>query len=486
MNYKAHYKTHSINNFNVGLINMEQKIIDKISYEYYSNDKDNFFQDHIVPSIIYKIFMNIPNDISSDSVQRCQENINQLNRIIKKNGYPDDVINNVLKYFPIFVSDKLDLLGEYIANTPFCIFLDKVELNPYELVIRLDGTSTNKDLNFFGKLLKEPYGCKNLIIVYDYNPNIQINFLKLKHIYDVDTNIIIYPNDINWLEYVQISYMEIFMVLTIYHALWHLMTAYITCVIKENVNNKEIVELFTMHEQNIFLKAIEVKTFFLQSPLLFNTILYDNKFFIEYATDWVNNFIDTFDIDTHFEKYILRDVLNPNQLWMVGFKKNLNLVKNFSESIVKKTDYRYHNVNLWSYNFYKNINSNNKQIKLSKLIELNWVLGGVYHSYTFEYQKTGFTDIIYCQKIPKNFFTILLSTLDWNIDFPIYGDYQVHMRTNKYKYLQELEEFKNNIQKNSLDVYELVKSNHIYKSFIYTEIKIFEENYCINTPNTRV
>ena len=82
--YKAHYKTHSLNNFNVGLINMEQKIIDKISYEYYSNDKDNFFQDHIVPSIIYKIFMNIPNDISSDSVQRCQENINQLNRIIKK------------------------------------------------------------------------------------------------------------------------------------------------------------------------------------------------------------------------------------------------------------------------------------------------------------------------------------------------------------------------------------------------------------------
>jgi hypothetical protein len=461
----------------------KQKFIDKISYEAYCNDTNNFFGDELVPSLIYKIFMSNSNEISPDSVQRCQENINKLYDIIKSNGYSDDTINNVLEYFPIFASDKLDLLGEYITNTPFCMFLDKVESNPYELVIKLDGTSTNQDLNVFGGLLKEPYGFKNLILVYDYNPYVQINFLKLKYIYDVSQNIFVYPNDVNWLEYVQLSLTELFMALTIYHALWHLMTAHITCVIKENVNNKDIVELFTMNEQNIFLKAIEVKTFFLESPLLFGTILYRNKFFMEYAANWVNNFIDTFDIETHYEKYILRNVLNPNQLWMVGFKENLNLVKNLSKTIINKTDQKNYNVRTWCWNGYQNINMSDKLIKLSTLIELNYVLGGVYHSYTFEYQKIGFTDILYCKKIPQNFYTILLSTLDWDNDFPIYSDY--HTKINN-KYIPELEEFKNNIQKNRLDLYQIVKQNHIYRSYIYTPIEIFKKHYSINTPNTRV
>ena len=461
---------------------MEQKIIDKISYEFYCNDKDSFIEDRIIPSLIYKISTGISHDIPSNPIQRCQENINQLDKIIKKNGFSDNTIENVLKYFPIFVSNRLDLLGEYIVGTPFCMFLDKVESNPYELVIKLDGMSTNKDLNIFGGLLKEPYGFKNLIMVYDYNPNVQINFLKLKHIYDVEQNIIIYPDNNNWLEYIQLGYLEISMVLTIYHALWHLMTAHITCVIKENIDNKDIIELFTMHEQNIFLKAIEVKTFFIQTPLLFNTILYESKIFMEYASNWVNNFINTFDIETHFSTHILRDVLNLNQSWMVGFKSNLDLLKKFSKSIIDHTEYKYQNVNIWSWNGYKNINPNDKQIKLSTLIELNYTLGGIYHSYTFEYQKMGFTDIIYCDKIPKNFFTIFLSTLDWNIDFPIYADYYV--RSNKY--LSELDEFKNQIEANRIIVYDIIKSNPIYKSYIYTQIEIFKENYCINTPNTRV
>ncbi len=67
-------------------------------------------------------------------------------------------------------------MGEYISNTPFCMFLDKVESNPNELIIRLDGSSTNDDLNFFGGILKEPYRFKKIIIVYDYNPYIQIIF----------------------------------------------------------------------------------------------------------------------------------------------------------------------------------------------------------------------------------------------------------------------------------------------------------------------
>jgi hypothetical protein len=461
---------------------MEQKIIDKFSYEFYCNDKDSFFEDQLVPSLIYKIFMSKTDNISPDTIQRCQENIEQLTKTIKKNGFNDIKIDNVLKFFPIFVSERLDLLGEYIANTPLCMFLDKVKTNPNELVIRLDGKSTNNELNVFGGLLKESLGFKNLTMVYDYNPNVQINFLKLKHIYDVENNIIILPNNKDWLKYVQLGYVEISIILTIYHLLWHFMTAHITCVIKENCNNKDVVELFTMMGQNIFLKAIEVKILLLQTPVFFNTELYDNKIFMEHSAKWINNFIDTFDIETHFENYILRGVLNPNQQWMVGFKSNLETLKNFSNSIIQKTDYKYHNIKIWSWNGYKNINHNDKQINLLKLIELNYTLGGIYHSYTFEYQKMGFTDIIYCDKIPKNFYKLLIATLDWDVNFQVYGDFSV--KSNKY--LQELEEFKNNIQKNRSIIYDLVKLNPIYKSYIYTDIEIFYDNYCINTLNTIV
>lgn len=461
---------------------MDQKISDKISYELYSNDKDGYFDDKLLPSLIYKIFMSTAPTLSSDSIERCEDLKNQLCETIHKNGYKNINVENVLKYFPIFASDNLDLLGEYIINTPFCMFLDKVDSNPNELVIKLNGESTNNDLNVFGGLLKNGFGFKNCIVVYDYNPNLQINFLKLKHIIDVDNKMIINPKSNLWLEYVQLCYVEIFMSLTIYHAIWHLMTAYITCVIKENVKDREIVKLFTMVEQNIFLKANEVKTFFLQSPLIFNTILYDNKNFMEYASNWINNFVDTFDIDTHFNKYILRGVLNPNQLWMVGFKENLNLLKGFSKSIIDNTNHKFHMVPVWNWNGYKNINCNVKSIKLAKLLEILYTLGSVYHSYTFEFQKIGFTDLFYCEKIPKNIYRVLLSTLEWNENFPIFGDFD----NEPNKYSKNLQEFKNQIEGQRKIITKIVESNQIYKSFIYTNTILATENYSINTPNTRV
>ena len=214
------------------------------------------------------------------------------------------------------------------------------------------------------------------------------------------------------IEYLQSGYIEIFTILTMYHALWHLMTAYITCVAKENIRDTKLIKVFTISEQNIFHKANEVKTFFLQSRLLFNTILYGNKVFMDYASNWVNTFVDTFDIDTHFEIHILRGVLNPYQHWVPGFKENLCVIKNFSQSIISDSNIKYYNTRIWNWNLHHNINPNTKTIKTAKLIEILYTLGSVYHSYTFEYQKMGFTELIYNLKIPNNFFLVLLSTLD--------------------------------------------------------------------------
>jgi hypothetical protein len=459
---------------------MIQDLIDKISYEFYVKDKDNYFQDKIIPSIIYDLFMARAKPINPDPLIRCSENIAELEKNIKNGGYELD-INQVLKFHPIIVHDKLDLLGEYIINTPLCMFLEV--LNNDQMCIKLDGTSSNQDLNFLGNLLKEPYGFKNMVLVYDYNPEQKINFLKLSYIYDSSNNKTINPFDSNWIEFLQSGYLELFMVLTIYHALWHLMTAYITCVVKENIKSKELVQVFTMSEQNIFNKANEVKTFFLQSPLLFNTILYTNKEFMNWVELWVNNFVEQFDISTHYSKYILRGVLNPEQNWIPGFRENLELVGNLSKSIISNTPEQYHECKIWNWNGYQNVNPSNKVIKVVKLIEILYTLGSVYHSNTFDYQKFGFTELIYCKKIPENFYLVLLATLEWNEKYPIYGNYSDY---EGYVYKKDLEEFHLQLEKIREQVSLMVEPNNIYKSFIYTNTDKSTEHYSINTWNTRV
>lgn len=460
---------------------MAQKLIDEITYEHYKHNRDDYFEDKIIPSVIYDIFMAISKEVPYDTNVRCQENIEEYEKNIKSGGY-DIPISDVLEYFPIDVKDNLHLLGEYIINTPLCMFLEPTEL-PYEMVIKLDGKSSNCDLNVFGGLLKEPYGLKNIILFYDYDPYIPINFLKLKNIYDVEKNKIIDPTDNEWLEYLQSGYTEIFTVLTMYHALWHLMTAYITCVAKENIRDIKLIKVFTMSEQNIFHKANEVKTFFLQSPLLFNTILYGNKLFMDYASNWVNTFVDTFDIDTHFETHILRGVLNPYQHWVPGFKENLCVIKNFAQSIIYDTNIKYYNTRMWNWNLHHNINPNTKTIKTAKLIEILYTLGSVYHSYTFEYQKMGFTELIYVPKIPNNFFLVLLSTLDWEEAYPIYGNYSLYKGK---KYLNNFNKLNKDLEITRNTITILVEPNKIYKSFIYTNVFEATNNFCINTWNTRI
>lgn len=169
-----------------------------------------------------------------------------------------------------------------------------------------------------------------------------------------------------------------------------------------------------MSEQNIFNKANEVKTFFLQTPILFNTILYGNPLFMEYSAYWINNFINSFDSSTHYEKYFLRG-LNPNQLWIPGFKENLKVVKKFTDEIIKHTPGGDFQIPIWSWNCYQNVNPIDNKIHVSKLIEILYVVGSVYHSNTFEYGKLGLTELIYRDEMPGNIYQILLSTLNWDI-----------------------------------------------------------------------
>lgn len=462
--------------------NIKQKFIDDITYKFYLDDSDNYFQDKIVPSIIYDVFKLKEEKISPDAKIRCESNIKKFSEQIKSSGFKGIDIENVLKYYPIFVSDKLDLLGEYIANTPMCQFLEPNPLNSSELIIRLDGNSTNSDANIFGSFIKEPFGFKKILLIYNYDEIKPINFLSLKCIYDTETNRTIYPNDIAWKTLLSDGYFELFMYLTIQHAFWHLITAHITCIAKESIRNNDLVKVFEMCEQNIFNKANEVKTFFLQSPLLFNTILYDNPIFNDVAFKWINGFIKNFNIDTWFETHILRG-LNKEQQWIPGFRENLLLVKKFANSVILETDPIHHVVSSWSWNIYQNRNQIDGIIEVEKLIQINLAVGSVLHSNTFEYQKLGFTELIYNSKIPKNFFVVLLATLDWKEEYPMYANSEYY---HKHKYSKCFENLANELFQTRIQVSKNIEQNNIFKSFIYTNVADSIENYAINTWNVRV
>ena len=173
--------------------------------------------------------------------------------------------------------------------------------------------------------------------------------------------------------------------------------------------------------------------------------------------------------------------MNPYQKWIPGFKENLNLVKDFASNIMRNTPNGDVNIPIWSWNCYQNVNRIDRFVRVGKLIEILYTIGSVYHSNTFEFQKLGFTELIYASKIPKNFYLVLLATLDWNIKFPTYGNYEYY---DSFRYIVCFKEFEKQLENTRKQITNQIAPNKIYKSFIYTSEAI--EHYSINTWNTRV
>ena len=85
--------------------------------------------------------------------------------------------------------------------------------------------------------------------------------------------------------------------------------------------------------------------------------------------------------------------------------------------------------------------------------------------------------------IPKNFYLVLLSTLDWDKDYPIYGNYKYY---TGHKYKENFKELYNDLEKIRKDISSIVKQNHLFIPYVYTEIFESDAHYVIPTWNTRV
>ena len=409
---------------------------------------------------------------------------------LKFSGYCNVNSKDIFRYYPIHVSNKLDLLAEYISNTVYCQFLEAGE-NEFEnkLVIKLNSVSSNKELNTIRNFIKKENKFKNITLVFDYDDNKKINFLVLACIVVEKSgkNITINVKHEEWLNVVQNAYLQLFLIHTVYHAWWHLLTAYIVNMAKQRLTDKnyELLQLFEVGDDqnlslNIFIKSLEVKYIILKTSLIFNTPLYDNKNFIEFTNSWINNFIKKFDIDTFYKKNITKK-LNTNHTWIAGFEENLYEIKKYTNNIMKKTKTKYMNIN--KYNILSNEYKHDKLIKCSteKLLQILMVVGGVLHSQTFEYQKLVFTDVIKSES--QIFYLVIIATMDYSPTYSVFGDLPLY---TGIKYKSEYKKFNKRVELLKKQTEKKIKKNKIFRPEIYCTKNTNEKSISIFTPNTIV
>ena len=442
---------------------------DEDAYNIYLKDDFNPFEDNLLQSNIYLISKSNNKPIPYNDYDRCMQNINNYLKNLKSNSYKNLIPRDIFEYFPIDSSRRIDLLGEYISNTIYCQFLEP-GLNPGELIIRLNSRSSNKNLNMLSGFIKKRFGFKNLILIFDYNPNKKINFLCLKGIQDQDLDNFITLMDIDWLESVQSAYTELNIICTILHAYSNLIMAHIICMAKETLKDHELLKLFTINENDIFIKALEVKVLLFNTSILFNTILCNNEEFINFTDNWINDFIFNFDIDNYFEQNIIKN-LNKNHYWIPGFKENLELIKVFANSIISKTNTNTNTntktnthiktMEIWLYSFRNNINKPTLNIPIEKLIQILFVIGGPLYSQTFEYQKIGFTDIVYNHKLSYFFYKIMIGTMELSNGDELYGYISLYKGT---KYKLEIKNFLEKINLLNKNTRIIVKNNNLFRA----------------------
>ena len=360
-----------------------------------------------LPKIPLKFLDNI-NDFNDSNI-RCTKLRENYKKMLIESGYKTTALDLAFENFPIAFSQNADLLGQLISQLPYTRYLEKT-CDKNKLLIKLNNESQNKELNFLSRILRQNISFENLILVFDYDDCKDKNFLSLNHILfngDKITN-----NNIIWLDLLQSAYTELFLVIEIEHTLWHLNVEFIINTANNSLQNTEILKIFAMAEKNVFVTALEVKTILYGTDSIFQQKLNDNKEFTEYVKIKKMDFLNNFNIDTIFDEYLLNG-LNSKQNWITGMDSNIKIIKEFVNKVVTKSDILAENQNFINYidNYNKKNNLDYKNVSIERYLQILFVVGSVFHSTTFEFTKSIFTDIIYNKKLQKVFYEIAIGTV---------------------------------------------------------------------------
>jgi hypothetical protein len=410
---------------------------------------DNYLNQFILPksSDIIEQVEYILNLKHTDVYEKCDVVRKTYIDELAKNGYKDLNPDDVYDFFPVNVCENTSLLGNYVSNLPYCKYLEK-DSNDGELMIKLDGGSKNIELNLVSRILREKISFKNIIIVFNVNRYETLNFLELSHI--VYNGINVYEYNPMWQELVQSGFTELTLLLSIEHAIWHLIVSHIIYVSKRSLYFTEILKIFNMADKNVFRKSLEVQKLLFGTPFIFKQVLNDNEDFKKYLLQKVSHFIDNFNIDTVFNDYFNINNSDPTLNWMPGMKSNIRIIKDFVDVVVSKKDLKKENSRFSKYlsRKYNDLKLNNTPT-IKKFLQILFVVGSAFHSTTFEFTKIIMTDAFFNEKLDKIFYNISLQTIVTNID-TVFGDVELYKGTvykEEVEYLHEsLETNRKNMQ----------------------------------------
>ena len=442
---------------------------------------DGYLKNFILPLQTPKILIdayNYINEIKGDVYDKC-ENIRKsyLNKVNKSGKYAiteDDLFKN----YPINVSNNKKLIGSYVSNLPYCKYLEKTTIDNV-LLLKLDLNSKHEELNTLCSILRENFDFKKVVLEFTVD-NTKNDFLELSHITYNDK--VIYQDDEEWLELIQSAFTELTLILSIDHAIWHLIVAHIIYITNQKLYFTDILKVFNMASKNVFIKELEVKTLLFGTDLIFSQKLNDNEKFQEYLNKKLVNFVENFNIDIVFEDYFNLNEINSNLNWMPGMKKNIEIIKNFVSNIVNKKDLNRNNTIITSYLTKKYSNSEIKNIPdIKKLLEILFVVGTAFHSTTFEFTKLIFTDIFSNKNLGNLFYGITIQTIITDIS-TVFGDESLYTgklyKEEVKKLHEELEENRKLIENESIDL--------TFKNNIFSTQEQMLKTYSTNTYTTYV
>lgn len=402
---------------------------------------------------------------------------------LKKVGNNNLDIEDLFFGFPIKSTESDELLGTYMYNLPFCKFLQKSvkDKDAYELL--LDNNSIHNELNVLSSIIRESIEFLNVKLTFKVidSPN------KLKLLFIEHNNEIILRSNSLWISLIQSAFTQLFLIMSIEHAIWHLVVAHIIHISRLSLCFTEIKKIFDIASNNVFIKALEVKLLLFGTPFVFQQILNKNEKFIEYIKLNVKNLIINFNIDTIFDEYFnigTKELsIDKSINWIPGMKSNILIIKEFVDKIILK-----YNLNYENFRFKKIIEKTYKSEKITadldikKLLQILFVVGTAFHSTTFQFTKLIFTDVFYNKQLTKAFYNIAIQTIvgDFNV---VFGDLSLYKGS---LYLDEVLWLNKTLEENRLRICKCIDKSDLFRNSIFSTKESMSKYIAINTYTTNV
>lgn len=397
-------------------------------------------------------------------------------------GYKDISENEVFTNFPIDASKNKQLLGCYVSNMPFCKFLEKGS-SPAELLMKMGQASACDEMRTLSSILRENIPLLDLTMVFAVDRTKVNDFLALDYIvYKGEKVDVDHPM---WLTLVQSAFTELILLVSVEHAVWHLMVAHMVYMVNSQLCCTEILKIFNMSSKNVFIKAAEVKFLLFGSSLIFNQALSNNVRFQAYVNDRISTFIENFNIDTVFDTYFNTAASDPTLNWLPGLKSNVEIIKRFVRSIVKKQGHELSNENGALTRFLGKQYAGNPEItnipSIKTVLEMLLVLGAAFHSTTFEFTKLLFCDVFSNPKMSSLGLSIAIATIVGEIN-TVFGDPSLY---NGTLYAVEVATLNKEIDENREKMAKSLKGS-AFSNDVYSTRDVMLKRYATNTYTTYI